>query len=116
MNDNYSEAAKLVNKITNDDIIPRVTKGFNCIDTCLQFRAHLPKGKCLMTLKVYDKVIDLVAREALMNVGSRFRNLIGATYTQGALQKVVFERKLHGCTRIEVSIHLANDPHQNTIR
>ena len=55
-------------------------------------------------LKVYDKILDLLGREATHMVGSRVHEVIGAKHHNNSLNKRVSMASNHGLTRIELSI------------
>ena len=56
----------------------KVRIGKNNLDTCWQFDICDLGGKKAATLKIYDKVLDLVARDGCELVGSRCRELLGS--------------------------------------
>lgn len=43
--------------------VPLVKVGQNCLDTCYIFDVVGSHGRRLMTVKIYDKVADLVTRD-----------------------------------------------------
>ena len=51
----------------------RVTKGGNTLSTCFQFDVKDSDGAKILTIKVYDKIMDLISREATHLVGSSIR-------------------------------------------
>jgi len=57
---------------SNEEIkIPSVTKGNNNFETCLQFKVSDQTRRLYMVVKVYDKIADLICREATYPVSSR---------------------------------------------
>ena len=81
-----------------------VCRGNNILDTCFQYVVKGNEGEHLLTVKVYDKIMDLFAREGSHLVGSRVAEILGSRY-----QLSIFNRKLSqaqhcGITRLEVSI------------
>ena len=51
----------------------RVTQGGNTLPTCFQFDVKDSDGVKILTIKVYDKIMDLISREATHLVGSSIR-------------------------------------------
>jgi hypothetical protein len=58
-----------------------------------------------MTIKFYDKVADLVARDNIQAVGSRCNALMGSKRHLDLFDKRLRNAQLHGLTRCEVSLH-----------
>lgn len=60
-----------------DDL--RVHSGENNLDSCKQFWIKDGERCKLMTVKFYDKLLDLVAREGTHQVGSRMATVLGSS-------------------------------------
>ena len=57
-----------------------------------------------MTVKIYDKIIDLVTRDGCKLIGSRCNVLLGAKHEVSAFMQRLRRCQNHGMTRIEVSV------------
>ena len=66
-----------------------VKKGDNTIQTCFQYAVMDRNQDKVMTLKIYDKTLDLMSREGTKAVGSRFSNILGSNQTPGILEESV---------------------------
>ena len=56
---------------------PTVTIGDNNLDTCLQFKVKDKNKDHFLTVKAYDKMVDLIARDGCLPVGSRLSTILG---------------------------------------
>ena len=83
----------------------RVTKGGNSFASCLQFDIKDDNGVKLLTIKVYDKVIDLISRNGSQTVGSRVNAIVGAKFKLSEFNQRVCKAQSTGMTRLELSIH-----------
>ena len=84
-----------------------VTRGGNSFASCLQFDVNDDGGVKLLTIKVYDKVIDLISRDGSKPVGSKTNVIVGAKLKLTELNQRVRKAASTGMTRLEVSIHNA---------
>ena len=66
-----------------------MVKGQNNLDTCYQYVVKDAYESKLLNVKIYDKMIDLVARDSTHQVGSRINNILGS---KGNLS--IFEKRL----------------------
>ena len=79
-------ATKWIRKIfqsTNSNFIPvfdveglETKSGDNNLDSCFQYRVNDQNGNKLLNIKAYDKVLDLVGREASFLVSSRLSKML----------------------------------------
>ena len=53
-----------------------VTKARNSLETCFQFDAKDEDGDKILTVKVYDKTIDLISRDGSNMVGSKTNAIV----------------------------------------
>lgn len=81
----------------------KVLVGHNRLPTCYQYLIK-SRGQPLLNVKVYDKVLDLISREATFPIGSRTNEVLGAKPVPNLLNKKVGSAKDTGMTRIEVGI------------
>ena len=81
-----------------------VLKGQNNLDTCFQYVVKHATGKQLLNVKIYDKVIDLFAREGTQHVGSRIKQILGSKRNLSIFEKRLCTAQYRGMTRLEVSI------------
>ena len=58
----------------------------------------------LLVVKVYDKVLDLIARDGINLVGSRISTILGSSRQLGLFEKRLRKAQATGMTRIEVSL------------
>ena len=66
-----------------------VKQGANILHTCFQYDVVDKDKTKLMTIKFYDKTLDLMGREGSKTVGSRFSKILGSNNTQGILEESV---------------------------
>ena len=59
-----------------------------------------------MTIKIYDKTLDLMGRDGSRPVGSRFATILGSRMTPGLMEQSMKLARFTGLTRVEVSLHL----------
>ena len=57
-----------------------VFRGNNNLDTCFQYAVKDYMGDHLLTVKVYDKILNLFAREGSHSVGCRIAEVIGSRH------------------------------------
>ena len=88
------------------DLLPdcTVTRGNNNLDTCYQYAVQDSLGCKVLNIKFYDKIIDLVSREATHPVGSRIATIVGASNSKDAFHHEIRECLRTGMTRVEVSV------------
>jgi hypothetical protein len=73
--------------------------------SCWKFNVHDEKDKKVLTVKVYDKIADMVGREGVKLVGSNLSKVVGSCYNLDVMSKKVRAAKNHGITRVEVSFY-----------
>ena len=56
----------------------KVRVGDNQLPSCYQYLIKGNDGERLFTVKMYDKVLDLISREATFQVGSRIKEVLCA--------------------------------------
>ena len=61
-------------------------------------------GCKVLNIKFYEKIIDLISREATHPVGSRIAQIVGATSNKDAFHHRVRESLRTGMSRVEVSM------------
>ena len=84
----------------------RVLAAHGSLETCFKFAAHsLGIGK-IATIKVYDKVLDLMGREGCLPVGSRIKTIVGSRQQLDQLSRSMKKAQRTGLTRVELSMHL----------
>ena len=83
-----------------------VVKGDNNLDTCYQYVVNDKDNDGILKIKYYDKVVDLVAREATHLVGSRTAEIVGSKRALSTFNERLARAKDHGLTRIEISFML----------
>ena len=59
------------------------------MSTSYQFVVEDDERNKLLTVKIYDKVLDLISREASKTVGSRMSMIIGSKNKLGELEKSI---------------------------
>ena len=69
-----------------------VKKGKNSHSSCFQFGVYDDEDRKLFTIKVYDKVLELISRDGRNLVGSRCRTIVGSQRKFND-----FSRKLQAC-------------------
>ena len=82
----------------------KVVKGQNNLDTCYQYEIKDSNKNKILNVKVYDKMIDLVAREGTHEISSRIANIVGSKHTMDSFDRKLQLAKDFGMTRLEVSI------------
>ena len=55
--------------------------GSNHLDTCHQFVVRDEGGTRILNVKIYDKLLDLVARDSTHLVGSSLKEILGCKRT-----------------------------------
>jgi len=83
-----------------------VKLGSNNLDTCYQFDICGESRRKAATIKMYDKIQDLVARDGSGLVGSRCDLMLGAKRSVNAFQKKIRSCQHRGMMRIELSIFI----------
>ena len=63
----------------NCDLNYKVVLGDNILDSCYQFVVKDTYGTKLLTIKAYDKVLDLLSREGYKHVGSRCATVLNSS-------------------------------------
>ena len=56
----------------------KIADGTNNLDSCFQYVVTDVAGQKLLNIKVYDKVLDLVGREATFKVSTRVPTILGS--------------------------------------
>ena len=64
----------------NSDLDFKVVLGDNNLDSCYQFVVKDTYGTKLLTIKAYDKVLDLLGRDGYHLVGSRMATVLNSSY------------------------------------
>ena len=64
------------------------------------------QSKKLATVKVYDKILDLMGREGCKTVSSRFPVILGSKRASGDMERHVWKAQSTGITRVELSLHV----------
>ena len=54
-----------------------VVRGDNILDFCYQYAVKDANKRKILNIKIYDKMIDLVAREGCKKVGSKIATILG---------------------------------------
>lgn len=97
-----------------------LVRGDNNLDTCYQYAVKGDEGTKLLVVKIYDKLLDLLAREGSHLVGSRVATILGSKWQLSLLEKRVRRAQHTGMTRLEVSICPAAlvkyAPHQPSVK
>ena len=83
----------------------RVLSGSNTIASCYQFVVKDLKGAKILTIKLYDKVLDLVGREYRHPVGSRISQILGSKSQLTTFDRRVRASQHVGLSRVELSIN-----------
>ena len=60
-------------------------RGDNIRSTCYQYAVSDRAGCKLLVVKFYDKMLDLIGREATHTVSSRIATIVGSSYSLDAL-------------------------------
>ena len=58
----------------------------------------------MLQIKVYDKILDMIGRDATHMVGSRIKEIVGAKHNLNLFNQKLRVARFSGMTRIEVSI------------
>jgi hypothetical protein len=87
--DSLVEARKFCFHNRAQTIMPKITIGDNTLPTCLQFDLLTSDGLRFAKVKIYDKITDLISREAQLMVGTRIRDVIGSVQGNNELQRKV---------------------------
>ena len=82
----------------------KVCPNRNTLDTCFQYDVRDDEGSHLMTVKFYDKFLDLLGREGSHQVGSRLHTVLGCNRVLSPFQKDISRTSRVGLTRVEISI------------
>lgn len=80
------------------------TRGSNLLSSCFQYEVRDTLGIKLLNIKVYDKILDLVGREATHLVSSRLSTMLASGKDPGAFENMIRRNQNCGITRLEVSI------------
>ena len=65
----------------------RVNRGDNIMSTCYQYAVVDTDRDKILNIKVYDKLLDLMSREATHMVGSRAKTILGCEYKLDAFNR-----------------------------
>ena len=82
-----------------------VRKGNNCLSSCYQFDVYDDDSDRLFTIKVYDKILDLVSRDGSQIVGSKVKAIVGSKKHLSSFNRKIQRAEGTGLTRLELSIH-----------
>ena len=85
----------------------KVVGGNNNLDSCYQFVVTDKYGEKLLTIKCYDKLLDLVGRNGYHLVGSRMPVVLGCSSERTSFMKRIRGAQHTGLTRLEISCHEA---------
>ena len=98
----------------------KIVSGSNLLDSCFQYEVKDNKGVKLLNIKAYDKILDLVGREATFIVSSRLSTILSSGSLPGAFEKLIRKNQDRGITRLELSINEESirryDPWNRTMR
>lgn len=98
----------------------KISKGSNLFESCFQYEVRDSQGSKLLNIKAYDKILDLVGREATFIVSSRLSTILSSGSQPGAFEKLIRKNQNQGMTRLELSIHRDSieryNPWSRTIR
>ena len=81
-----------------------VTNGDNNLDSCFQYYVKRARGARLLKVKLYDKLLDLAARDGSNLVGSRLKAALGAKDHLSMFERRVRRAQSTGMTRLEISV------------
>ena len=82
-----------------------ITKNGNNLETCFQFDAKDDDRDKILTVKVYDKCIDLISKDGSKMVGSKTNAIVCSKQKMSLLNQRLCQTYKTGMTRLEVSIH-----------
>ena len=82
----------------------KVFKGKKTLATCFKYEIRDDEGSHLMTIKFYDKFMDLIGREGSHQVSSRLHTVLGCGRYLTKFQKNITQTQKVGMTRVEISI------------
>ena len=80
-------------------------RGENNLSTCYQYAVADNTGCKVLGIKFYDKMMDLIGREATHLVGSRVSTIVGSCRSKDEFNQRLCQTQLTGLTRLEVSIY-----------
>ena len=83
-----------------------MVRGDNNLSTCYQYTVTGAAGCKVLGIKFYDKMMDLIGREATHLVGSRVSTIVGSCRSKDAFSQRLCQAQFTGLTRLEVSIYL----------
>lgn len=66
-----------------------IQKGSNLLESCFQYEVREKLGAKLLNIKAYDKILDLVGREATHLVSSRLSKVLSSGSTPGAFERLI---------------------------
>ena len=81
--------------------------GNNNLDSCYQYVVTDKYGEKLLTIKIYDKMLDLIGRDGYHLVGTRMPVVLGCSYERTSFMKRIRDAQHVGLTRLEISCHEA---------
>ena len=64
-----------------------VRSGDNTIDSCFQYRVMDDDKSKLLVVKIYDKIMDLIGRDGIQQVGSKLYKILGCGRKLDVFQK-----------------------------
>ena len=79
--------------------------GNNNLPTCYHYTVHDDEDIKILTVKVYDKIIDLVSRDGTCMLGSKINQVISSKNQLTELNARLSRAENTGLTRLEISIH-----------
>ena len=82
----------------------KICKGSNLLESCFQYEVRDNEGAKLLNIKTYDKILDLVGREATHLVSSRLSTILSSGSQPDAFEKLIRKNQHRGTTRLELSI------------
>ena len=80
------------------------TRGSKMLSSCFQYEVRNHTGAKLLNIKAYDKILDLVGREATHLVSTRLSTILASGKDPGAFESMIRRNQRCGVTRLEVSI------------
>ena len=93
----------------NDYESLRVYRGDNNLKTSFQYNIIGQAQRHVMTVKFYDKVLDLIGREGCKCVSSRCSHILCSRRVANSVEQSMRLAQYTGLTRVEVSIFLSDE-------
>ena len=69
----------------------RVVNGGNNLDTCFQYAVKNEEGEKLLSIKVYDKLLEMISKDSTHMVGSKIKYILGSTKYKTILDKRIVD-------------------------